>query len=241
MRYQESYRDASQIHPAANSGYRRLMPADIRGNLDRLQRLSGQFHPASGVDPCQPAGTGRRVAEPATPRRPIRRRDPHRVHRGAGNGAQHGNHVRGRQVEGERRIAGRPRRGQRGLAERAEESAGLQRNLFVLGTGRDRRPGLPLHRRAERQQRPDRTLHALLDAKRRRQDRRPAIGGIRHPGQAPQRRAQRRLVHRPAGNPQGERARPSAICRTGQAGLVGDALGTNHRGRSLPRCGRYRL
>ena len=60
------------------------MPADIRGNLDRLQRLSGQFHPASGVDPCQPAGTGRRVAEPATPRRPIRRRDPHRVHRGAG-------------------------------------------------------------------------------------------------------------------------------------------------------------
>lgn len=67
------------------------------------------------------------------------------------------------------------------------------------------------------------------------------IGGIRHPGQAPQRRTQRRLVHRPAGNPQGERARPSAICRTGQAGLVGDALGTNHRGWPLPRCGRYRL
>ncbi len=86
-----------------------------------------------------------------------------------------------------------------------------------------------------------RTLHALLDAKRRRQDRRPAIGGVRHPGQAPQRRAQRRLVHRPAGNPQGERARPSAICRTGQAGLVGDALGTNHRRWPLPRCGRYRL
>ena len=42
------------------------------------------------------------------------------------------------------------------------------------------------------------------------------------------------------GKPSGD-ARPSAICRTGQAGLVGDALGTNHRGRSLPRCGRYRL
>ncbi len=238
MRYQESYRDASQIHPAANSGYRRLMPADIRGNLDRLQRLS-----ASSTQHLVSTRVSQQAQEDAL---------------------QNLQHLAGQYAEEIRTEFTEALETAGSMATtfavaKSKENGGLQ-------VGRDEVNAVLLNVLKSQPDfngtyscwEPDaidgqdylftdgqngnnaRTLHALLDAKRRRQDRRPAIGGVRHPGQAPQRRAQRRLVHRPAGNPQGERARPSAICRTGQAGLVGDALGTNHRGWLLPR-GRYRL
>ncbi len=140
-------RDVSQIHTAANSDHRRLMPAGNRWHLDWLQRLPCQLDPGHGVRPGQSAGAGRCLADPAAPRREIRRRNPLRVHRGAGSGAGHGDDLRGRQAEpsGFGWAADWPGRGELDSAQRAEKLSGLQRHLLVLGAGRNRRPGFPIH------------------------------------------------------------------------------------------------